>query len=406
MKARLFFIVTMVFSFVLATENQRKKTENSGVYRLGEIQVLSGAPDSSPISTSTIDGENIQHLGGLSLTDSLKNLEGVVVNEVGNRNEKVVYIRGYDLRQIPIFFDGIPVYIPFDGYMDLSRISVNDLSQIQVFKGYVSVLNGPNALGGAINLVSKKPLQEYTADIRTSLLADKNLNANGSAMGMNLGVNKTKWYSSVNYSGLDKNQWRLSDDYSVNSRQTSLIRDNSYRHEKKMNLKVAYTPQGDDEYSMNYINQDDSKGNSPYTGGDATVKSRFWRWPYWKKESLYWISKTIIDSQSYLKFRLYSDKFKNALYSYDDNTYSKMTKSYAFKSFYDDYTYGTSLEYGQKFSEQEELKLALHFKQDHHSEYNEGELTRSFIDNTSSAAIENTYKFSEGLNLVFGMSYG
>ncbi len=382
---RLSSIVFTFFSFVYVTAF----AESSGVYRLGEIQILSGSQQSEPISAIIIDEEKIKNFGGSSISDSLKYIEGITPNLVGNRNEQAVYIRGYDLRQIPILIDGIPIYIPFDGYMDLARISINDLSQIQVLKGYVSVLNGPNTLGGAINLVSKKPSKEYSADIRTSMLMDKNLNTNGNDLGLNLGISKEKWYSVINLTGHDKSQWRLSDDYQLNSKQNSAIRDNSYTHDKKMNLKVAYTPNSDDEYSMNYIIQDDNKGNPPYAGNDSTLKARFWRWPYWKKESLYWISNTQFDEYSYLKFRLYLDKFKNSLYSYDDNTYLKISKSYAFKSFYDDYSCGSSLEYGHKLSAIDELKMALHFKQDHHSEYNEGELTRNFVDNTSSIAFEN-----------------
>ena len=38
---------------------------------------------------------------------------------------------------------------------------------MQIAKGYVSVLDGPGGMGGAINLVSYKPTKEFEAEGRT-----------------------------------------------------------------------------------------------------------------------------------------------------------------------------------------------------------------------------------------------
>lgn len=75
----------------------------------------------------------------------------------GQRNETTVYVRGFDMRQVPIFVGGIPVYTPYDGYADLGRFTTFDVSESQVSKGFTSVLYGSNTLGGAINIVSRRP---------------------------------------------------------------------------------------------------------------------------------------------------------------------------------------------------------------------------------------------------------
>ena len=81
---------------------------------------------------------------------------------MGARNEGMVYVRGFDLRQVPLFIDGVPVYVPYDGYVDLDRFVTDDLSEVRVTKGMTSVLIGPNALGGAINLVTKRPTRPFS----------------------------------------------------------------------------------------------------------------------------------------------------------------------------------------------------------------------------------------------------
>ena len=39
--------------------------------------------------------------------------------------------------------DGVRIYLPYDNRLDFNRFLTPDLSEIQVEKGYVSVLNGP-----------------------------------------------------------------------------------------------------------------------------------------------------------------------------------------------------------------------------------------------------------------------
>ena len=60
----------------------------------------------------------------------------------------MISVRGFDSRQVPLFIDGIPVYVPYDGYVDFNRFSTADLAAIQVAKGFSSMAYGPNTLGG------------------------------------------------------------------------------------------------------------------------------------------------------------------------------------------------------------------------------------------------------------------
>ncbi|MCS5517457.1 TonB-dependent receptor plug domain-containing protein [Pseudomonas qingdaonensis] len=74
-------------------------------------------------------------------------------------------MRGFDRLQVPVYIDGIPTYVPYDGNIDLGRFTTYDLSRIQVDKGFASLLYGPNTLGGAINLVTRRPVQEFEGEV-------------------------------------------------------------------------------------------------------------------------------------------------------------------------------------------------------------------------------------------------
>jgi len=108
----------------------------------------------------------------------------------------------------------------------------------------------------------------------------------------------------------------------------------------------------------------------------------------------------------YIKTRLYYDKFKNQLNSYDDATYTNVSRPYAFKSHYNDYTIGGIVEYGRSFWQQRDIiKATLQYKQDVHREYNEGEPERTMSDKTFTAGIENELKLTSRLLLLAGLSY-
>ena len=91
---------------------------------------------------------------------ALRILPSLIISKSGSRNESTVYLRGFDIRSVPVFMDGIPVYVPYDGYVDLDRFITYDLARIDVSKGFSSMTYGANTIGGAINLIGMKPTHE------------------------------------------------------------------------------------------------------------------------------------------------------------------------------------------------------------------------------------------------------
>lgn len=146
------------------------------------------------------------------------------------------------------------------------------------------------------------------------------------------------------------------------------------------------------------------KNTPPYAGDNPDVRVRYWQWPYWDKESVYFLSNTAIGDDSYLKTRLYYDSFDNLLSSFDDDTYTTQNRPYAFDSIYDDETYGASIEFGKTLG-RHDVKLAAHYKFDEHKENDLGEPVRTFQDKTVSFAIEDTIRLTQRQYLVAGASY-
>jgi iron complex outermembrane receptor protein len=412
---RILAVVTAIGTVIPAFAEDKN---DKNVFSLGEVLVTTPNLDAVPGTVETIDQDKLRDFNRETVGRALNLLPGVTMTEGGARNEQMITLRGFDLRQVPVFVDGIPVYVSYDGYLDLGRFNTFDLAAIEVAKGFSSVLFGPNTLGGAINLVSRRPTKLFEGDITTGMYFNRDFNYNGYHVDANAGGNHGTWYWQASASYLKKDQFQLSDDFRPERTQFSGDRNNSDQHDRKINLKFGITPNITDEYSLNVISQRGEKGTPEYAGkmpttGPNAVSNRYWRWPYWDKDSVYFASNTAIGEKSYIKFRAYYDSFKNSIDNYD-STYSFLASKPFYSSRYDDYTYGASGEFGTKLTESNTLKFAAHIKEDIHREYNyvsNNAGTKRFKtptlrdkDQTTSFGIEDTQRFGDKLDLVAGVS--
>lgn len=132
-------------------------------FELGEVLVTADSISGAEAMSGRITPADIRKFERTDLADALRLSPGVVTNNNGPRNEAGVYVRGFDLRQTPVFIDGIPVYVPYDGYVDLRRFTTFDVAGVSISKGFSSTTYGPNTLGGAINVVTRRPEQPFEA---------------------------------------------------------------------------------------------------------------------------------------------------------------------------------------------------------------------------------------------------
>jgi iron complex outermembrane recepter protein len=392
-------IFVAIFSIISGTECFAQEAADTSsilqkIYTLGEVNI------SATVDKSTVDAAEMQKYNATDVSSALRTMPSLVISENGSRNESTIYLRGFDIRSVPVFMDGIPVYVPYDGYVDLARFTTYDISKIDVAKGFSSMTYGANTIGGAINLIGMRPTQKLELSAKVGVMSGQ-----GYETKINLGSNLGKIYIQTGFSILQKQFMPLSANFDTLKLETDHHRDNSYQKDIKGSFKIGYTPNATDEYSLNYQYSHGSKGNPVYLGTDKNTRVRYWQWPYWDKQSLYYISRTAIGNKSELKARGYYDQFKNEISSYDNNTYSTQNKASSFNSLYNDYTLGGNLEFASDWNTENHLRASFHAKNDNHSEHNEGEPVRHFADNTFSLGVENIYKPGRKLSFIPGVSY-
>lgn len=131
-------------------------TSDAGVYRLGEVVVI-GNPEvgAAGQTMSTVNEQNIEDRNARTLDEALQQLPGI---DIRLRKEGVprLDIRGLPPRHVPLFLNGVPINAASDGQFDPSLIPTENIAEVNVFRGTSSVLYGPGALGGVVDIVTKK----------------------------------------------------------------------------------------------------------------------------------------------------------------------------------------------------------------------------------------------------------
>jgi len=91
------------------------------------------------------------------LSEVLAKQSGIVVNDYGPQGQlKTVSIRGSTSSQVLILLDGIRLNSSFDGSVDFSQIPTDNIDHIEIVRGGDSSLWGTGAVGGVINIITKK----------------------------------------------------------------------------------------------------------------------------------------------------------------------------------------------------------------------------------------------------------
>ncbi|OEU82830.1 MAG: hypothetical protein BA865_09435 [Desulfobacterales bacterium S5133MH4] len=402
LKPAILWTTVSVLLIVNAPLAQEEKTGPfpgaGGVFSLGEVIVRGKADAISEIATvETIDEERIDLTNSENVSDALDTLPGVFLT-VGTKNEKNFTVRGFGQRYVPIFYDGIPISVPNDGYIDAGKLPTANIAQITLTKGNSSVLYGPNAMGGVINIVSKKPEKTLEGDFAVGFSEVKTMDYKAY-----IGSNLDKFYFTANGSFLDSDGFRLSSDFTPGKNQGDGTRENSDINQKSGGAKIGFTPVCGHEYALGINTVNSEWGLPPDV---YTDRPRFWKFTDWKKTTYYLIGDSEITDQLWTKIRLYRDTYKNVLDSYDDDTYTTQARRYAFHSTYDDYSNGGSLTVQTTYLPRNTTSFSFHYKEDVHKEQDDyNEAWERYESEIFSFGIEDSFEILENLSLVFGASY-
>jgi outer membrane receptor for ferrienterochelin and colicins len=132
--------------------------------------------ENSPIPVTVISKEQIKESGFVRLTDILSEQTGITITSFLGSGAQM---QGLDPDYTLIMIDGEPLIGRNGGTLDLNRISLGNIEQIEIVKGPSSSLYGSEALAGVINIITSKPDQKFTSKIDTRYGTHDNLDLTG-----------------------------------------------------------------------------------------------------------------------------------------------------------------------------------------------------------------------------------
>ncbi|AHI06504.1 colicin I receptor [Bdellovibrio bacteriovorus W] len=176
MKKNLFFKKIPFLSLILTSQFSFAQVETS-TSQLSSIIVSSASQREqsiaeAPASITVVTQEDIQRQPVHNITDVLKYSEGVMTS---SSNDKGISLRGLDSSYTLILVNGKRVSsrslsVRHNADADLSWISPDDIERIEIIRGPMATLYGAEAIGGVVNIITKKISASWKAHASSQLM--------------------------------------------------------------------------------------------------------------------------------------------------------------------------------------------------------------------------------------------
>lgn len=117
----------------------------------------------TPSTVTVITREQIEAKKAFDLTDLIRLSPGISTAQTGSLGRSTsVFTRGTNSNHTLVLIDGIRANSPADGRFDFGAIPAENIERIEILRGPQSALYGSDAIGGVINIITRRgdgPLQ-------------------------------------------------------------------------------------------------------------------------------------------------------------------------------------------------------------------------------------------------------
>lgn len=116
-----------------------------------------------PASVSVIDADAIEDAPAKSLDEILRRTPSVDLPNASSYQvhptANSVSMRGLGGIRALVMLDGVPINDPFFGYVQWSRVPLENIKRVEIVRGAQATLWGNYAMGGVINIITRKPTE-------------------------------------------------------------------------------------------------------------------------------------------------------------------------------------------------------------------------------------------------------
>ncbi|GAB2763047.1 TonB-dependent receptor [Actinomadura fibrosa] len=167
----------------------------------------------APVIVSVTSSKDFKATQSISLSEGLNFQPGLrMETNCQNCGFSQVRMNGLDGAYSQILIDSRPVFSALNGVYGLDQVPANSIDRIEVVRGGGSALYGSNAIAGTINIITKKPTEDYF-EIAGNVAAI-NSEASDKAITMNGTILSNDYNAGLNVYGMfrDRNPYDHNED--------------------------------------------------------------------------------------------------------------------------------------------------------------------------------------------------
>ena len=236
---------------------------------------------------------------------------------VNSRGESQFMVRGASERHLRLFLDGMPLNVPWDERADLSMVPAGVIGGVDGVLGVGGVLDGINALSGAIDLV---PPELAYPGWRTTL-AVRAGEADQLELDLSHRQQSDHWRWQVGLTHRKRSGFLVPENFTAQFNQTGRLRTNSDLEQSSLLLRAGRAFDSGASVRLTVLGADGKKGVPPET--HLEDGARYWRYPLVRRGmvGLALDLPLAADGGWELQTRLSVDSYRQEIRQYDDATY-------------------------------------------------------------------------------------
>ncbi len=229
----------------------------------------------APVRTEVVSRGEIEKTHARDLKEALEDAPGLLLKPIHGKSGFEAWLQGMDSDRVLVVIDGEPISPSTGSAVDLSQIGTADIERIEIVKGATSALYGSNAMGGVINVVTRKPERPlaYSLTVDGGSYGDKNLSGDGSDISVrhvagNLAIRRPGGYLQFSGSLRDKDGYTLDPD--------TFRSEGEEGTKSNLDLRLAWTPGDRTEihFKPRYYREDISNNISTLAPGAGEIRKK------------------------------------------------------------------------------------------------------------------------------------
>ncbi len=194
---------------------------------------------SLPLNASVINKVEIEKTNATRLSDVINEELGLItVSDFGGAEG--IQMQGLDSEYTLVLIDNQPLVGRLAGTLDLNRVSVGNIKQIEIVRGPSSSLYGNNAFAGVINIITDEPKQGFNGNVSSSYETHNTTDSNISLSYKNKDFNGSVFfnkYSSDGYDLIEDDGLNTVNEFNNNTLQIKLGYDISKKFKVRINTR-------------------------------------------------------------------------------------------------------------------------------------------------------------------------